>query len=214
MGTMSFLLKTREKTAKSIIENLEKRNMKGYYCNTKEECAELILSLLNKGDTVTWGGSESLKQCGIPSLVKQSGEYNVLDRAEYTPETIRSYYEKAFSANAYLMGTNAITLDGILVNIDGEGNRVSSLIFGPEKVFVIAGMNKVVTHAGEALDRIRNIASPPNTIRLNKNTPCSKTGKCGNCLSPDCICSQIVYTRRSRAQGRIQVILVGESLGF
>ena len=112
------------------------------------------------------------------------------------------------------MGTNAITLDGILVNIDGEGNRVSSLIFGPEKVFVIAGMNKVVTHAGEALDRIRNIASPPNTIRLNKNTPCSKTGKCGNCLSPDCICSQIVYTRRSRAQGRIQVILVGESLGF
>ena len=211
---MSFLLQAREKQAMSIIENLEKRNMKGYYCNTKEECAELILSLLNKGDTVTWGGSESLKQCGIPSLVKQSGEYNVLDRAEYTPETIRSFYEKSFCANAFIMGTNAITLDGILVNIDGAGNRVSSLIFGPEKVFVIAGMNKVVPTADDALDRIRNFASPPNTIRLNKNTPCSKTGKCGNCLSPECICSQIVYTRRSGIKDRIQVILVGESLGF
>ena len=211
---MSFLLQAREKQAMSIIENLEKRNMKGYYCNTKEECAELLLSLLNKGDTVSWGGSESMKQCGIPEMLKSSGEYNVLDRAEYSPETIRSFYEKSFRANAFIMGTNAITLDGILVNIDGEGNRVSSLIFGPEKVFVIAGMNKVVPTADDALDRIRNFASPPNTIRLNKNTPCAKTGKCGNCLSPDCICSQIVYTRRSRAQGRIQVILVGESLGF
>ena len=214
MSTMSFLLQAREKQAMSIIENLEKRNMKGYYCNTKEECAKLLLSLLNKGDTVSWGGSESMKQCGIPEMLKNSGEYTVLDRAEYSPETIRSFYEKSFSANAFIMGTNAITLDGILVNIDGFGNRVSSLIFGPEKVFVIAGMNKVVPTADDALDRIRNFASPPNTIRLNKNTPCAKTGKCANCLSPECICSQIVYTRRSGIKDRIQVILVGESLGF
>ena len=211
---MSFLLQAREKQAIRIIENLEKRNMKGYYCNTKQECAELILSLLNDGDTVSWGGSESLKQCDIPELLKQSGRFNVLDRAEYTPETIRGFYEKAFSSNVFLMGTNAITLDGILVNIDGAGNRVSSLIFGPEKVFVIAGMNKVVPTVEDGLDRVRNFASPPNTIRLNKNTPCAKTGKCGNCLSAECICNQVVYTRRSGIKDRIQVILVGESLGF
>ena len=211
---MSFLLQAREKQAMSIIKNLEKRNMKGYYCNTKQECAELILSLLKDGDTVTWGGSESLKQCGLPEMLKQSGRFNVLDRAEYTPETMREFYEKAFSSNVFLMGTNAITLDGVLVNVDGEGNRVASLIFGPEKVFVIAGMNKVVSTVEESLDRVRNFASPPNTIRLNKNTPCAATGKCGNCLCEDCICSQVVYTRRSRKKDRIQVILVGESLGF
>lgn len=211
---MDFVLQAREKQAQQIIAGLKKRNMKGYYVNTAKECGELVLSLLNEGDTVSWGGSESMKQCGIPEMLKASGKYNVLDRSEYTPETIKGFYEKSFSANAFIMGTNAITLDGILVNVDGLGNRVSSLIFGPDRVFVIAGMNKVVPTVDGALERIRNMASPPNTIRLEKDTPCAKTGKCGNCLSPDCICNQIVYTRRSREYERIQVILVGESLGF
>lgn len=211
---MDFVLQAREKQAQQIIAGLKKRNMKGYYVNTAKECGELVLSLLNEGDTVSWGGSESMKQCGIPEMLKASGKYNVLDRSEYTPETIKGFYEKSFSANAFIMGTNAITLDGILVNVDGLGNRVSSLIFGPDRVFVIAGMNKVVPTVDSALERIRNMASPPNTIRLEKETPCAKTGKCGNCLSPDCICNQIVYTRRSREYERIQVILVGESLGF
>lgn len=211
---MDFVLEARQKQAQQIIAGLKKRNMKGYYVNTAKECGELVLSLLNEGDTVSWGGSESMKQCSIPEMLKSSGKYNVLDRSEYTPDTIKGFYEKSFSANAFIMGTNAITLDGILVNVDGLGNRVSSLIFGPDKVFVIAGMNKVVPTVEDALDRIRNMASPPNTIRLEKNTPCAKTGKCGNCLSEDCICNQIVYTRRSREFDRIQVILVGESLGF
>jgi hypothetical protein len=112
------------------------------------------------------------------------------------------------------MSTNAITLDGELVNVDGNGNRVASLIYGPKHVIVITGMNKVVPDVLQGYDRVRNIASPPNTIRLGKNTPCANTGKCGNCLSPDCICSQIVVTRRSREKERIIVILVNENLGF
>lgn len=211
---MSNLKAAREKQAKSIISRLEKRNMKGYYCETKEECAELILSMMKEGSSVTWGGSESLKQCGIPERLREKGTYSVIDRATYAAEDMKDYYIKAFTADYYIMGTNAITLDGELMNIDGYGNRVASLIFGPEKVFVIAGMNKVVTDINEAYNRVRNIASPPNTIRLGKNTPCAKTGRCGNFMSEDCICNQIVVTRRSRDGERIHVILVGENLGF
>jgi hypothetical protein len=112
------------------------------------------------------------------------------------------------------MSSNAITLNGELVNVDGFGNRVSSLIYGPEHVILVVGMNKVVPDVKQGFDRVRNIASPPNTIRLNKNTPCSKTGKCGDCMSPDCICNQIVVTRRSRNKERIIVLLVNENLGF
>ena len=112
------------------------------------------------------------------------------------------------------MSSNAITLDGMLMNIDGNGNRVANLIFGPEHVIVVVGMNKVVPTIEDAYDRIRNIASPPNTIRLRKNTPCSKLGKCGDCYSDDCICNQIVITRRSREKERIIVLLVNDNLGF
>ncbi len=211
---MDFVLSAKEKQAHQIIKNLEKRNMNGYYCETKQQCADLLLSLLNDGDSVSWGGSASMNQCGIPEKLKKSGKYTVLDREQFTADTMKEFYIKAFSSNAYIMGTNAITLDGILVNVDGNGNRVASLIFGPDRVFVIAGMNKVVPSVDQALGRVRNFASPPNTIRLNKNTPCASTGKCANCLSEDCICNQIVYTRRSRDKDRIHVILVGENLGF
>lgn len=210
---MDFLAAAKEKQAKSIIEKIEKRNMCGYYCATKEDCAELVLSLIKEGTTVTWGGSMSLKDCAIPEKLAQRGDCTVLDRADYA-DRMQEYYIKAFTADYYLMGTNAITLDGELMNIDGNGNRVASLIFGPEKVIVLAGMNKVVYDIDEAYMRVRNMASPPNTIRLNKNTPCAATGRCGDCMSPDCICNQIVVTRRSREKERIHVILVGESIGF
>lgn len=210
---MDFLAQAKEKQAKSIIEKIEKRNMLGYYCATKEECASLVLSMIKENSSVTWGGSMSLKECGIPEKLAQRGDCCVIDRAEYG-DRMQEYYIKAFTADYYLMGTNAITLDGELMNIDGNGNRVASLIFGPEKVIVLAGMNKVVSDINEAYMRIRNMASPPNTIRLEKNTPCAATGKCGDCMSPDCICNQIVVTRRSREKERIHIILVGESLGF
>ncbi len=210
---MNMVALAREKQAKSIIEKIEKRNMCGYYCATKKDCADLVLSMIGEGKSVTWGGSMSLKDCSIPERLAERGDCQVIDRAEYG-DNMQEYYLKAFTADYYLMGTNAITLDGELMNIDGNGNRVASLIFGPEKVIVLAGMNKVVSDINEAYMRIRNMASPPNTIRLGKNTPCAATGKCGDCMSPDCICNQIVVTRRSREKERIHVILVGEEIGF
>lgn len=211
---MSFMNLAREKQAQSIISSLNKRNMQGYYCKTKADCRELVLSMIKEGASVTWGGSESIKECGITGELLNSEKYNVIDRAQYSPENMKAYYKEAFCADYYLMSTNAITLDGELMNIDGNGNRVASLIFGPEKVILVVGMNKVVSQLEDAYDRIRNIASPPNTIRLSKNTPCAKLGKCGDCMCDDCICNQIVITRRSRESDRIHVVLVGEDLGF
>lgn len=212
---MSYLSQAREKQALGIIAGLEKRNMNGYYFETSQQCAEAILSMIPAGASISWGGSESIKQCSLPELLKEKGIFNVLDRSEYTtPEQQKQFYQLAFSSDYFFMSTNAITLDGELINIDGNGNRVASLIFGPEHVFIVAGMNKVVPDVESGIRRTRDIASPPNTIRLNKNTPCSKNGKCGDCMSPDCICNQIVITRRSREKQRIHVFLVGEDLGF
>lgn len=212
---MPNLSKARENQAKSIIKALEKRNMNGYFCKTKEECARLVLSLVPEGSTIAWGGSETIKQCRIPDTLRESGRYTVYDRSEYvTPEEQKKFYTLAFGCNCFFMSTNAITLDGELVNVDGMGNRVASLIFGPDRVIVVAGMNKVVTDVEEGYNRTRNIASPPNTVRLGKNTPCATLGRCGDCMSPDCICNQIVITRRSREKERIHIILVDENLGF
>lgn len=212
---MSNLSKARKNQAESIITALEKRNMTGHYCESREECLDLVLSLISEKESVSWGGSESIKECGIPAALMESGKYTVYDRSKYiTPEEQKEFYSLAFNSNWFLMSTNAITLDGVLVNVDGMGNRVSSLIFGPDHVIVVAGMNKVVSDVEEGYRRTRNIASPPNTVRLNKNTPCAKTGKCGDCMSPDCICNQIVVTRRSRDKDRIHVILVNDNLGF
>ena len=123
-------------------------------------------------------------------------------------------YRKAFSTDYYLMSSNAITLDGQLVNIDGTGNRVAALTFGPAHVILVVGMNKVTKTVDEALDRVHNVAAPPNAVRLGSDTPCGKTGVCADCLSPECLCAQVLVTRYSRIPGRIHVILVGESLGY
>lgn len=211
---MDNLKKARENQAKAIIRNLEKRNMTAYYCESKEACREKVLEIIGKGSTVSWGGTESSKQCGIPEALKASPDCTVFDRADYPADKMKEFYKKAFCCDYFIMGTNAITLDGELVNIDGNGNRLASLIFGPEHVIVLAGMNKVASDVPEALHRVRNIASPPNTVRLEKNTPCAADGRCHDCLCPDCICNQVVITRRSREKERIIVILVNENLGF
>lgn len=211
---MDFLLEARKKQAQTIIANLEKRNMNGYYFNTAKECTDYVLTLLKEGQSVTWGGSMSIKESGLIDTIKESGKFTVIDRADYSPDNMDEYSILAFSSDCYLMSSNAITIGGELVNIDGNGNRVASLIFGPKKVFLIVGMNKVANNTEDALMRVRNIASPPNTIRLAKNTPCASTGKCGDCYCDDCICNQIVITRRSRDKERIHVFLVGENLGF
>ena len=200
--------------ANTIIKNMAKRNMEGYYCATSAEAVEKALSLMPEGSSVTWGGSMSIIECGLMNAIK-TGKYEIIDRdLAKTPQEVREMYAKQVMADYYLMSTNAITMNGELVNIDGRANRVSCLCWGPQNVIIIAGMNKVATDVEDAIKRARNIAAPANTVRLNRSTPCTQTGKCENCYSPDCICSQFVVTRRSGVPNRIKVILVGEELGY
>lgn len=200
-------------TAKTIIKELEKRSMEGYYCETKEQAVEQVLSLIAAGSTVASGGSVTLEESGVLPAVRE-GSYTYIDRmTARTEEERREVYARTVMADTYLMSSNAITLDGQLVNIDGNGNRVACLITGPKQVIVVAGMNKVVGTVEEGISRVHNMAAPPNSVRLGLKTPCSQTGKCADCLSPDCICQQTVITRKSK-NGRIKVVLVGEELGF
>ena len=204
----------KQNLANTIIKNMEKKNLEAYYCATSKGAVEKALSLMPEGASITWGGSESIKECGLMDAIK-GANYELIDRADAkTPEEDRIMYSRQVMADFFLMSSNAITIDGELVNIDGRANRVSLLCWGPQNVIVIAGMNKIASDVESAIQRVRDAAAPPNTVRLNKNTPCAQTGRCGNCYSPDCICSQIVITRRSSTPKRIKVILVGEELGY
>lgn len=203
-----------ENISNTVIKALDKRQMEGFYCKTKEDALKKALELIPKGSSISYGGSETVNEIGIKEALK-SDKYNLIIRENAkTPEEQRKVNGEICMSDFFLMSTNAITVDGELINIDGRGNRVSFLCFGPQNVIIFVGMNKIVATAQEGINRARNIASPPNTVRLGLNTPCSVTGKCGDCFSPQCICSQIVITRRSGIKGRIKVILVGEELGF
>lgn len=199
-----------QNTAQTIIKNLNKRNTQGYYCATKEETLQKALQLMPAKSSIGWGGSMSLEEIGLLDAIKQ-GDYNAIDRTQGDPKEQAS---KIFLADYFLMSTNAITLDGELINIDGRANRICYLCYGPEHVLIIAGMNKVVPDIENGIKRVRNMATPPNTTRLHKDTPCAKVGRCMDCLAPDCICNQVLVTRRSGQAGRISVILVGEELGY
>ena len=203
-----------ENQAKSIIHKLEARKMEGYYCPDKESAKAKVLELIGPNKkVVTYGGSMSLDEVGLKEAVEEAG-HDLLRREKYvTPEEKRECFAKQTLADVFMMSTNAITLDGELVNIDGSSNRVACLSFGPNEVIVVAGMNKVVSNVEEGIARSRNFAAPPNTVRLGCDTPCAKIGQCGNCLN-DTICCQIVVTRASRVPGRIKVVLVGEELGY
>lgn len=200
--------------AETIIKKLQSRNMEGYYCETREEAKAKLLELIGEGSkSISYGGSVTLDEIGAKEAVVAAG-HDLIRRENYkTPEEVKACYAKQAVSDVFMTSTNAITLDGELVNIDGRSNRVSLLVYGPEEVIVVAGMNKVVTDVETGIERTRNFASPPNTIRLNCDTPCAKTGKCGNCLN-NTICCNIVVTRASKVPGRIKVILVGEELGF
>lgn len=203
-----------ENTAKTIIANLEKRQMKGWYCEDSAAAVKKVLELVPSGSSVTWGGTMTMEECGLMDALKK-GSYALIDRlAARTAQEKKELFAKAVCADYFFISTNAITLDGELINVDGAGNRVACLSSGPDNVIILAGMNKVVTTVLEGHERVRNTAAPMNALRLNKKTPCAVTGKCADCQSPDCICSQIVVTRRSHVPGRIQVILIGEALGY
>lgn len=204
-----------EVTAGKLIENMKKRQMDAFYCPTAEEAARKALEFVLPGMTVSNGGSQTIEQCGILDALSKREDIIFLDRRTAgNADKHSDILHKAYFSDVYFMSSNAITLDGILVNIDGTGGRTSCLIYGPETIVIIAGMNKVCTDVEAAYKRVKNTASPPNAIRLHKNTPCAATGRCSDCQSPDCICSNTVITRRSQVPGRIKVILVGEELGF
>lgn len=202
-------------TADTIIKRLAARQMEGFYCATKEEACEKALSFVKEGSSASFGGSMTLEETGILASLRERKDISLLDRATgKNPEEVAQIMHEALSCDTYFMSTNAITTDGELVNIDGNGNRVAALIYGPKRVVIVAGMNKIVSDVNSAVSRVRNSATPPNCIRLNKNTPCAATGVCADCFSPDCICNQIVVTRRNGNSDRIKVILVGEELGY
>lgn len=203
-----------ENLADGLIEKFNLRGIEGYYCSTKEEAKEMAKRFLTPGCSIAWGGSETLSQIGLLEELKAS-DYVIYDRmSATTPEERRELYGKIVTADYFLMSSNAITLDGELVNVDGASNRVACLCHGPENVIVIAGMNKIVPDVESGVKRVRNMAAPANAVRLGTDTPCGTIGRCGNCLNADCMCCQIVVTRRSRIPNRIKVILVGEELGF
>ena len=197
--------------SEKVIKGLESRNMSGYYAKDKEEALKLALELIDEGSSVTMGGCMSAHEIGLVETLKK-GNYSFIDRDEY--EDKRKAMLMAYDADVYLASANAMTEDGVLVNIDGNSNRVSAIAQGPKKVVFIVGMNKVCSDLDAAMKRARNVAAPINAQRFGLNTPCSKLGTCMDCKSPDTICCQFLITRYSRHEGRIHVILVGEDLGF
>ncbi len=197
-----------------VVESLQKRQFEAYYCSSKEDAISKVFSLIPTTDTVSWGGTMTVDQLGIKSLLDQKG-YKTINRDNAkTPEEKFDLQRQILCCDTFLMSSNAITQDGELFNIDGMGNRLAALIFGPKSVIIIAGMNKVVKTMNDAYSRVRNYAAPVNALRFCTETPCSINGKCGDCLSPQTICSQFVETRFCKPAQRIKVILIGEDLGI
>ena len=204
-----------QKLAERMIKNLNRRNMEAFYCPTGQEAAQKVSDLIADGSTVTWGGTATVRDLGIPQLLKNRGTLNVIDRDTVeTPEEKQQAYLSAFTADVYLTSANAISEDGVIVNIDGNGNRVAAITWGPKKVIFVIGLNKVAQTVEAALARARGIASPINAQRFDIKTPCLVDGVCHNCNSPESICSYVHFLRNSRNKGRHVVILVGESLGY
>ena len=202
--------KRNELLAQTVIKGLKSRNMSGYYAADKEEAVKLALELIPEGSSIAMGGCMSAQEIGLIQVL-EDGNYNYIDRAKLAP---REGLLAAYAADIFLSSANAITNDGIMVNIDGNSNRVSCIAQGPRKVVFIVGMNKVCPDLDDAMKRARNVAAPANAQRFDVKTPCKETGKCFDCKSPDTICCQFLITRYSRHEGRIHVILVNDNLGF
>ena len=199
----------------TMIKNFKKRNMEAFYCDTSKDAVALAMGLMKDGGTVGMGGTETVKEMGLLDAIKASESLEFIDRnLAKTPEEKKEIFFRTMQCKYFLTSSNAITIDGELVNIDGNGNRVACLIHGPEQVIVLAGMNKVVEDVDSGIERIGIHAAPPNAARLHTKTPCAALGHCNDCHSEDCMCCQIVVTRHSRHKGRIKVILIGEELGF
>ncbi|MBQ6660355.1 MAG: lactate utilization protein [Lachnospiraceae bacterium] len=197
--------------AQKVIKGLESRNMTGYYAETREEALQMALELIPEGATVGMGGCMSAAEIGLTAALR-SGSYDFIDR-DATPNK-REAMLATYDADCFVSSVNAMTEDGVLINIDGNANRVSAIAQGPKYVVFIVGMNKIAPDVDSAMKRARNVAAPINAQRFGLSTPCTRTGSCMNCKSPDSICCQILITRLSRHEGRIHVILVNDDLGY
>lgn len=203
-----------EKRGKLMVKNLQSRHFEAYYCANKEEALAKALELIPSGASVGWGGALSAQQIGLMAAVK-AGPYCALDRENCkTAEEKEQMALRCMSADVFVMGANALSIDGQMVTIDGVGNRAAALIYGPKSVLVVAGMNKVTDSLEQAYHRARTVAAPMNQQRFQLPNPCSVTGSCAECKCESSICNQIVITRNCRPAGRIKFILVGEELGF
>lgn len=197
------------------MENLRLNKMKAYYAENSAQACEIVRGLVKDDKLITSGGSMSLKECGVIDML--CGEFGgaYLDRsAGKDRDAVEDIMRKAFISDTFLASTNALTENGELYNVDGNGNRVSAMIFGPKQVIIIAGVNKLVKDLDEARQRVEKIAAPKNTVRLEKATPCAKTGVCGHCRSEDRICCSYVTLAQQRVPDRIKVIIVNEDLGY
>ena len=203
-----------ERVAQTIIKNLKRRHIEGFYCASAQEAVKKVSELIEDGSSVTWGGTMTVRDLGIPDFLRKRGTLQVLDRdLVKTPEEKRDMYLRAFSADVYLSSANAISEDGVIVNIDGNGNRVAAITWGPKKVIFVIGLNKVAQHVEATLARARSTASPTNAARFDIKTPCQIDGVCHNCNSPESICNYVHFLRNS-PNGRHTVVLVGENLGY
>ena len=200
--------------AEKLICNFNQRGIEGHYFENSKSLIPFLKELVPAGSLVAWGGSMTLEETGVLDFLRK-GNYKVIDRdTAENPEKLLQLNINAFSADYYFAGTNAITMDGKLVNIDGRGNRIAAMSYGPKNVIVVSGINKIVADEEEALLRIKNYAAPLNAIRLSKTTPCVSSGECECCFDSGCICSYTVITRRSHTPGRLKVFIVGEALGY
>lgn len=203
-----------ERLAQTIIKNLKRRHIEGFYCPTGADAVNKVVELIEDGISVTWGGTMTVRDLGIPEALKRRGTLEVIDRdLATTAEEKQSMYLRAFSTDVYLSSANAISEDGVIVNIDGNGNRVAAITWGPRKVIFVIGLNKVAQTVEAALARARSTASPVNAARFDIKTPCQTDGVCHNCNSADSICNYVHFLRNS-PRGRHQVVLVGEDLGY
>lgn len=203
-----------DKLGPKVVDALKKRFFDAYYVSSAKDVSAKVLELIPKNHVVSWGGTATVDELGIKQDLAKNG-YSVIDRdTAKSPEERVALMKKALTCNTFLMSANAITEQGELFNIDGAGNRLAALCYGPDSVIVVAGLNKVVADMDAAVSRVRHFAAPVNAQRFNLDTPCCKTGECANCVGTSSICCQFVETRLCKPAGRIKVILVGENLGM
>ena len=202
------------KLGESLVKALKARHFEACYCTDIEEAKQKLIEWIPQEDTVAWGGSQTLAEIGAQEMLRARGQALIDRDTAKTPEERNTLMRQALTADTFLMSSNAITEDGQLVNMDGNGNRAAALVYGPRQVIVVAGLNKVAKDLDAAIARVRGTAAPTNAQRFPVNTPCKITGVCADCKSPDCICANMVITRLSKPAGKIKVILIGETLGM